>query len=238
MQDALGAPPFQGLILDAGCGDGTDTALLALDPACEVIGVELSSGGVATTVTRTRNMERAHVVQADLLRLPLASDTFDGAYSYGVVHHTPDPPRAVRELARTLKAGASLLLYVYEDLSDRPWPWRGALRAVDLLRAITTRLPAPMLMRICRLLSPVVYVACTLPARRFRWAQRFPYRHNTHPWDLSGDLYDRFAAPIERRYSAKTAAVLVEQAGLTVVRIAQQRGWMVHALKPLTSGGP
>jgi SAM-dependent methyltransferase len=238
MQDALGATPFQGLILDAGCGDGTDTALLALDPGCEVVGVELSSGGVATTTTRTRNMERAHVVQADLLQLPLASDIFDGAYSYGVVHHTADPPHAVREIARTLKPGAPLLLYVYEDFSDRPWPWRAALRLVCLMRAISTRLPAPALMRICRLLSPVVYVACTLPSRRFRWAQRFPHRHNTDPWDLSGDLYDRFAAPIEQRYSAKTAAALVEQAGLTVVRIAQQRGWMVRALKLLTPAGP
>ena len=86
-----------------------------------MVGIELSAGGVATSLARTRGMSRAHVIQGDLLRLPVAAETFDAAYSYGVVHHTPDPERAVREIARTLKPGAPLLLYVYEDFSDRSW---------------------------------------------------------------------------------------------------------------------
>ena len=136
--------------------------MVALDPRCEVVGVELSDGGVATSVARTRGLERAHVVQGDLLQVPLADHTFDGAYSYGVVHHTPDPPRAVREIARTLKPGAPLLLYVYEDFSDRSLAWRLALAAANSLRVITTRLPPALLMRICRVLSPIVYVLLTL----------------------------------------------------------------------------
>ena len=151
---------------------------------------------------------------------------------YGVVHHTPDPPRAVREIARALKPGASLLLYVYEDFSDRSIGWRTALKTVNLARRVTTRLPAPLLMGLCRLLSPILYVLLTVPSRRFRWAERFPYRHNTNPWDLEGDLYDRFAAPIEERYSERTAAALVRDAGLEIVRTAQCRGWMVWGRKP------
>lgn len=232
MREALGAPPFAGLILDGGCGDGVDLALLALDPACEIIGVELSAGGAATSRARIQGLTRAQVVQADLLRLPMATGIFDGAYSYGVVHHTPDPPRAVREIARTLKPGASLLLYVYEDFSDRRWTWRAALWLANTARHVTTRLPPPVLMAVCRMLSPVVYTLCTLPSRWFRWAARFPYRHNTHAWSLVGDLYDRLSAPIEIRYSERGAAALAGEAGLDVVRTAQRRGWMVWARKP------
>jgi SAM-dependent methyltransferase len=232
MSEAVGAPPFEGLILDGGCGDGVDLAMLALDPRVEIVGVELSGGGVKTTTARTAGLERAHVIQADLLRLPLASDTFDGAYSYGVVHHTPDPERAVREIARTLKPGARLLLYVYEDFADRAWYWRLALALANSVRVITTRLPPRLLMAICRALSPVVYVLCTLPARRFAWASRFPYRHGTHPLSMTGDLYDRLSAPIEERYSKDGAAALARQAGLEVLRVEQRRGWVVHALKP------
>jgi SAM-dependent methyltransferase len=235
MQEALGAPPFDGLILDAGCGEGIDLAMVALDPRCEAIGVELSDGGVATSVARTRGLERAHVVQGDLLKIPLADDTFDGAYSYGVVHHTPDPPRAVREIARTLKPGAPLLLYVYEDFSDRSLAWRVALALANSVRVVTTRLPPALLMRICRMLSPVVYVLLTLPSRHFRWARRFPYRHGTTPWSMSGDLYDRLSAPIEKRYSRDGAADLAGAAGLHVERVASQRGWMVAARKPSPS---
>ena len=232
MQDALGVPPFEGLILDGGCGEGIDLAMVALDPHCEIIGVELSDGGVNTSVARTRGLTRAHVVQGDLLKIPLADDTFDGAYSYGVVHHTPDPQRAVREMARTLKPGAPLLLYVYEDFSDRSLAWRLALAAANSVRVVTTRLPPALLMRICRMLSPVVYVLLTLPSRRFRWAHRFPYRHGTTPSSMSGDLYDRLSAPIEKRYSKEGAADLASAAGLRVERVASRRGWMVAARKP------
>lgn len=232
MYESLGAPRLKGLILDGGCGDGVDLANVALDPDSQVIGVELSSGGVATSLARTKGMPGAHVIQGDLLRIPLASDTFDGAYSYGVVHHTPDPAGAVREIARTLKPGAPLLLYVYEDFSDRAWYWRAALAAANSVRVVTTRMPPRMLMRLCKMLSPVVYVFCTLPSRHFRWAARFPYRHASHPLAFDGDLYDRLSAPIEIRYSKEGAAALAEGAGLQVVTVAQQRGWMVHACKP------
>ncbi len=232
MLDAVGAPPLRGLIFDAGCGEGIDLATVALDPECEVVGVELSSGGVATSLARTRGLDRAHVVQADLLQLPLAPEIFDGAYSYGVVHHTPDPPRAVEQIARTLKPGAPLLLYVYEDFSDRAWYWRVALAVANSARHVTTRLPPPVLMALCRALSPVVYVLLTLPSRHFRWAARFPYRHGTGPFSMSGDLYDRLSAPIEERYSKAGAAALAESAGLRVVSVANSRGWTVHAEKP------
>ncbi|MEO8678756.1 MAG: methyltransferase domain-containing protein [Vicinamibacterales bacterium] len=229
---ALGAPWPRGFTLDGGCGDGVDLANVALDPECNVVGVELSAGGVATSLARTRGLDRAQVIQGDLLRLPLASDTFDGAYSYGVVHHTPDPAGAVREIARTLKPGASLLLYVYEDFSDRAWYWRAALAIANSLRTVTTRLPPRALMAGCKVLSPIVYALCTLPSRHFSWAARFPYRHNTTAMSLVGDLYDRLAAPIEARYSRAGANALAEDAGLTVIAAAQERGWMVHARKP------
>ncbi len=232
MQEALEVPRLTGLILDAGCGEGVDLSMAALHPQCEVIGVELSSGGVKTSVARTKGLERAHVVQGDLLRLPLASDTFDAAYSYGVVHHTPNPARVIQEIARTLKPGAPLLYYVYEDFSDRSWLWRAALAVANSVRVVTTKMPPSWLMRMCRLLSPVVYVGCTWPSRRFDWAHRFPYRHGTHPWSLGPDLYDRLSAPIEKRYSRQGAAALARAAGLEVVRVAQQRGWMIYATKP------
>ena len=231
MRTELGNPRLEGLILDAGCGEGIDLASLALDPTCEVVGVELSSGGVATTLARSRHLGRAHVVQADLLRLPMASNAFDGAYSYGVVHHTPDPPRAVREIARAVKPGAPLLLYVYEDFSDRQWYWRLTLALANSVRVVTTRMPPALLMAICRVLSPVVYLFLTLPSRHFSWASRFPYRHGTHPWSMAGDLFDRLSAPIEKRYSKDGAAALASSAGLDVIRLAQQRGWMVLARK-------
>jgi SAM-dependent methyltransferase len=232
MYDRLGGKPLEGLILDGGCGDGVDLAMQALNPAVEIVGLELSNGGVATSLARTRGMSRAHVVQGDLLRVPFASETFDGAYSYGVVHHTPNPGLAVKEIARTLKPGAHLLLYVYEDFADRPWYWRAALAIANAPRAVTTRMPPRMLMGLCRILAPIIYVTCSIPSRHFSWAANFPYRHNTRiDSGMVGDIYDRLSAPIEYRYSKESAAMLATDAGLSVITVAQERGWMVRAVK-------
>jgi hypothetical protein len=52
MRKALGAPPFCGRILDAGCGDGVDLASVALGDGCQAIGVELSDGGIRASAAR------------------------------------------------------------------------------------------------------------------------------------------------------------------------------------------
>jgi SAM-dependent methyltransferase len=234
MRTALGAPPFSGLVLDAGCGEGVDLASVVLTDRCRAIGVELSQGGVATTHVRISALPAARLVQGSVLALPFRDHTFDGAYSYGVVHHTIDPPAAVREIARTLKPGAPLLFYVYEDFSRRSWPWRAALSTVNAGRSLVWRMPPPAIRAFCWAIAPLVFAACTWPSRHFSWAARFPYpaHQNATLRSLIPDLYDRFAAPIEKRYSEQSAAELAEQAGLVVRRVAQERGWMVFAERP------
>ncbi|MBY0493533.1 MAG: class I SAM-dependent methyltransferase [Cyanobacteria bacterium] len=233
MQTAVQAPPFQGLILDAGCGDGVDLANSGLTEGCRVVGVELSDGGIRASAARIAAIERAHLAQGSLLALPFPSDTFDGAYSYGVVHHTVDPELAVREIARTLRSGSRLLIYVYEEFDRRSWPWRLALGAVNAVRQPISAMSPAAIRRVCALLAPFVYVTCTIPSRHFSWAAGFPYpaTQNRDMKSLIPDLYDRFAAPIEKRYTERGARALVEQAGLRVLTIANVRGWILLSEK-------
>jgi hypothetical protein len=59
-----------------------------------------------------------------------------------------------------------------------------------------------------------------------------PATQNRNLKSLIPDLYDRFAAPIEKRYTERGARGLVEQAGLRVRRDRQCRGWILWAEKP------
>ena len=234
LQTSLGAPPFKGLILDAGCGEGIDLASVGLSPDCRAVGLELSPGGIRATKARISTVPRACLVQGNVLSLPFPANLFDGAYSYGVVHHTIDPAAAVREIVRTLKPGGRLLIYVYETFERRPWRWRIALAAINAVRRPISAMSPPNIRRLCAVVAPVVYATCTIPSRHFAWASRLPYPAAQNPTmtSLIPDLYDRFAAPIEERYSERGARELVEQAGCRVHAVANIRGWAVWGEKP------
>jgi SAM-dependent methyltransferase len=226
MRTVLGAPALRGRILDAGCGDGFDLASIALDPACRAVGIELSFEG---SLVSQAHAPSATVIRGDVRRLPFRDQVFDGAYSYGVVHHTTDPEGAVREIASTLRPGAPLLLYVYEDFSDRSFFWRLGLRLTAAARLVTSRLPPATLWHVCRALAPAIYALCAAPARRL--SKPWPYHECASAGEIVPNLYDRLSPPIECRYSKDGAVQLLTQAGLEVLAVGQQRGWMVYGFK-------
>lgn len=240
MEKSLALDSPRGLVLDAGCGDGIDLANQAQRDGVEAIGVELSDEGCRASYARTRHLKRAHVVQTDLCRLPFADGTFDLAYSYGVLHHLGVPERGLRELVRVAKPGARVVAYLYEDFSERSALLRWSLTAANTARALTTRLPNRVLYSLCWVASPFVFTFLTLPAlvagrlpALAPLAGALPFRHGTRPFSLVGDLYDRFSAPVEFRYSRKTSTLLFSSAALEQVTVVNERGWMVSGIKPI-----
>lgn len=95
-------------VLDAGCGPGSETLLLArLVPQGEVVGIDLAAGMVKTAFESAQRRGGRNVAffQADVARLPEEfADNFDAVFSFGAFHHYPDPAAAVGEMRRVLKA--------------------------------------------------------------------------------------------------------------------------------------
>jgi SAM-dependent methyltransferase len=245
MQALKVASPDRGLVLDGGCGDGIDLCNRARAAGAEVVGAELSAGGCRTTARRIVALPNAHVVQADLTKLPFEDRAFDFVYSYGVLHHLPVPDAGLRELARVARHGASVVLYLYEDFADRSLAWRASLALANAPRTVTTRLPHGLLYALCQVASPFIYAGFTVPHRILTripispvqsFAGRVPFRHGTGPFSLTGDLYDRFSAPVEFRYSREGTRQFVERAGLTVRAIERERGWMALAERRADGG--
>ena len=129
------------LVLDAGCGGGRYARLLGSHGA-KVIGVDLSSAVIKASQL-CRSLPNVAIIQADLLDLPLADGAFDFVYSIGVLHHTPDPRRAFGQIARKVKPGGRLAVWLYRrNIFLQEWLNTG-------LRRITTRLPSRVLEPLC-----------------------------------------------------------------------------------------
>jgi ubiquinone/menaquinone biosynthesis C-methylase UbiE len=83
---------------------------------------------------------------ADAENLPFADNSFDIAYSYGVMHHSPDTARCLREAFRVLKPGghARIMLYHHASLTGLMlWLRYGLWRAQSIRRCVYDRLESP-----------------------------------------------------------------------------------------------
>jgi ubiquinone/menaquinone biosynthesis C-methylase UbiE len=68
---------------------------------------------------------------SDAENLPFADASFDFVYSWGVIHHTEDVPRAASEIMRVLKPGGEMCVMVYHRhslVSLQCWVMYGLLR--------------------------------------------------------------------------------------------------------------
>ncbi|MBC7912326.1 MAG: methyltransferase domain-containing protein [Pyrinomonadaceae bacterium] len=112
-----GAADFAGAkglrVLEIGCGLGTDGAQFALSGA-DYTGVDLTEAAIELAQKRFELFNLPGTFRtADAENLDFADASFDLVYSHGVLHHTPDTERAVREVHRVLKPGGRAVIMLY-----------------------------------------------------------------------------------------------------------------------------
>jgi ubiquinone/menaquinone biosynthesis C-methylase UbiE len=92
------------LVLDLGCGPGRFVEI-ARRKGARVMAID-HSAAVEAAQRNFSEDDQVCICQGDALALPLKSNSMDGVYSIGVLHHTPDPAQGVMEAARVLRSAA------------------------------------------------------------------------------------------------------------------------------------
>lgn len=218
-------------VLDAGCGTGRHAYLASRFGASEVVAVDLS-GAVEAARANLAGLDNVHVVQADLLRLPLRDAAqgggFDLIYSIGVLHHLPDPHAGFRALLPYLRPGGTIAVWLYGFENN------GFVRhAVEPLRKVTTRMSRPALRAVAWPLAlafnglakgvyrPLrsTHVGRSLPLDEYMASVAdFSFRQNY------GIVFDQLSAPTAAYIRREELEGWFGESGLSDVRISHRHG--------------
>jgi SAM-dependent methyltransferase len=104
-------------VLEVGCGIGTDTISFARAGA-KITAVDLSDESLKLAKQRARVFgleDRISFYQANAeeLSLSVPVEAYDLVYSFGVIHHTPNPSQAIAQIKRYMSAASELRLMLY-----------------------------------------------------------------------------------------------------------------------------
>lgn len=144
--------------LDAGCGIGRFSRVMARSGARRVIALD-AGDSIDAAKKQTDPALPVSFVQGHILELPVKSASIDRVISIGVLHHTANPERGFRSLARAVAVDGSLSVYLYTNaflpwnkLARVPlWQLRFALW-MEPLRRLIVRLPNGPRLAFCKAL--------------------------------------------------------------------------------------
>ena len=209
-------------ILDAGCGTGVGTEYLVhLNPAAQVVGIDLSSGALEVARERCRRsganrVEFHHKSLYDAQELP---GEFDLINCVGVLHHLPDPIRGIQSLAAKLAPGGLMHIFVYAELGR--WEIQLMQKAIALLQG-ERRGDYRDGVQVGR------QIFAALPENN-RLVKREKER-----WSLENQrdecFADMYVHPQEIDYNIETLFELIDASGLDFVGFSNPKNWELERL--------
>jgi SAM-dependent methyltransferase len=211
---------------DLGCGSGR-WAILVAPRVGELHCIDASLPALEVAKKNLRSLGNVQFAHASVDAIPLADDSMDFGYSLGVLHHVPDTQAALAACVRKLKRGAPFLVYLYYALDNRPLYFRALWRASDAVRQWLSQQPPERRRVLSRGIATAVYWPLARTSRQLSRlgvdVERLPlsaYRDSSF-YTMCTDAYDRFATPLEQRFTRIEIAAMMQAAGLANVRFRE-----------------
>jgi SAM-dependent methyltransferase len=107
--DSVFHPP--GLVLEAGCGIGAQTVIVApKNPQCNFVSIDINGRSLtkAEESTKKKQIHNVTFQVADVFHLPFNNESFDHIFICFLLEHLRDPFGAIVSLKRVLKTGGTI----------------------------------------------------------------------------------------------------------------------------------
>ena len=105
-------------VLEIGVGMGADHLEWAKESPRSLTGIDLTPRAIELTRARLDAYGLSSTLECgDAEHLPFPDNSFDLVYSWGVLHHSPDTPRAIAEAYRVLRPGGVARVMIYHRWS-------------------------------------------------------------------------------------------------------------------------
>jgi SAM-dependent methyltransferase len=221
--------PREALVADFGCGSGRWTRFFA-PRAGHIIAIDPSEA-IFAAADLLQKMPNVSLVQASIEHLPFGEESFDFAFSLGVLHHIPNTAKAMRDCVKTIKKGGYFLCYLYYNLDNRGWAFRALFAIVNQMRSMISTLPTGLKQGVCDALALAVYLPLVsisrlakiiaVPAKLRAKLPLNAYEKSSF-YILRNDALDRFGTPLEQRFSKAEIQKMMEAAGLGEIRFSDE----------------
>jgi ubiquinone/menaquinone biosynthesis C-methylase UbiE len=212
--------------IDIGCGTGRWSKYLSklagfiecVDPSDAIYAADKLLG-------KTENIR---LTKASTESLPFPDETFDFAMSIGVLHHIPDTQKAMMDCVKKVKKGGYFYCYLYYDFDSRGKIYKTIFKSSDFFRKIVCRFPTGLKKVTCDFLAITLYMPWVLSSRLLiklgqrKLANKLPLVSyaNKPFFVIRNDALDKFGTSIEHRYSKAEMIQMMENCGLTEVRMS------------------
>ena len=178
-----------------------------------VVGVDMSFS-VDQSYANIGHQPNTGVAQADIMELPFKDNTFDIAFSIGVLHHTPNAQQAFEEVARTVKYGGKLAVWVY---SNDGWRMKIYNMIARFYRLFTIRIPLRLLHKLCYIAIPL-YRAHNIPFIGRITRILLPTSMDSIPeWQVLG-TFDWYSPKYQSKHTYKEVRGWFEKCGFGNIR--------------------
>lgn len=183
-------------VLEAGCGVGAQTVILAGNsPQAQFTSIDISQASLANARQLIEHEGIANVAfrQADIFDLPFENESFDHVFVCFVLEHLPNPLDALKHLQRVVKRGGTMTVIEGDHESAYFYPRsREAKQTIQCLIDIQAKLGGDSL--VGRQLFPLLTQA------RFRdvtVSPRMVYVDSSKPDLVEGFTKNTFIAMVE-----------------------------------------